>query len=138
MLFLSAVVGAYLAYLAISGQMGTFADALSSVDAGWVLRACLCFASYWVFGVLAYVIAVYLDHDSPVGVRDLMSVEASGVFFGSIVWRRPAYPGVSLTPPRTENGFGSNAAHMRARNSLRGSRSLPGSPIPLGGSRAYA
>ena len=83
-LFLSAVVGAYLAYLAISGQMGTFADALSSVDAGWVLRACLCFASYWVFGVLAYVIAVYLDHDSPVGVRDLMSVEASGVFFGNL------------------------------------------------------
>lgn len=83
-LFLSAVVGAYLAYLTISGQMGTFADALSSVDAGWVLRACLCFASYWVFGVLAYVIAVYLDHDSPVGVRDLMSVEASGVFFGNL------------------------------------------------------
>lgn len=83
-LFLAAVVGIYIVYLIVSGQMGEFLDALSSVDTGWVLWACVAYAFYFVFGVIAYVIAVYLDHDSPVGVRDLMSVEASGVFFGNL------------------------------------------------------
>ena len=36
---------------------------------------------YYVFGILAYAAIVVIDHDSPVGFRDLMSVEASGVFF---------------------------------------------------------
>lgn len=83
-LFLVAVVGVYVLYLVFSGQMGQFLDALGSVDGSWVLKACLCFGMYYVFGVLAYGIAVYLDHDSPLGVRDLMSVEASGVFFGNL------------------------------------------------------
>ena len=83
-LFLVAVVGVYVLYLVFSGQMGQFLDALGSVDGSWVLKACLCFVMYYVFGVLAYGIAVYLDHDSPLGVRDLMSVEASGVFFGNL------------------------------------------------------
>ncbi len=83
-LFLVAVVVVYVLYLVISGQMGQFLNALGQVDGSWVLRACLCFVMYYVFGVLAYVIAVYLDHDSPLGVRDLMSVEASGVFFGNL------------------------------------------------------
>ena len=83
-LFLVAVVVVYVLYLVVSGQMGQFLNALGQVDASWVLRACLCFVMYYVFGVIAYVIAVYLDHDSPLGVRDLMSVEASGVFFGNL------------------------------------------------------
>lgn len=82
--FLAIVVAAYLIYLILSGQMGTFIDALGSVDMNWVFAAMFCYVLYFIFGVLAYVIAVYLDHDSPVGVRDLMSVEASGVFFGNL------------------------------------------------------
>ena len=39
---------------------------------------------YFIFGVIAYAIAVWLDPDSPVGIRDLISVEASGVFFGNL------------------------------------------------------
>ena len=82
--FLGAIVVIYIIYLVVSGQMGTFVDALSHVDLGWVGAACLCYVMYFVFGVAAYVVAVYLDHDSPVGIRDLMSVEASGIFFGNL------------------------------------------------------
>ena len=83
-LFLGAVVGVYVLYLAISGQMATFVAALAGVKAPWVVGAAICFVWYFIFGVLAYAIAVYLDHDSPVGVLDLMSVEASGIFFGNL------------------------------------------------------
>ena len=83
-IFLGVVVVIYLLYLIISGQMGEFVAALGRVDLGWVGLACLCFVSYFIFGVLAYAIAVYIDHDSPVGIRDLMSVEASGIFFGNL------------------------------------------------------
>lgn len=83
-IFLGVVVVAYLLYLIISGQMGEFMAALGRVDLGWVGLACVCFVSYFIFGVLAYAIAVYIDHDSPVGIRDLMSVEASGIFFGNL------------------------------------------------------
>lgn len=83
-LFLGVVVIIYVAYLIFSGQMGQFVEALSRVDLGWVALAGLCFCGYFFFGVIAYAIAVYIDHDSPVGVRDLMSVEASGIFFGNL------------------------------------------------------
>ena len=83
-LFLGAVVAAYVVYLVLSGQMATFVEALSDVDLRWVAGAAFCFVMYFIFGVLAYAIAVYLDHDSPVGILDLMSVEASGIFFGNL------------------------------------------------------
>ncbi|MBR3315123.1 MAG: flippase-like domain-containing protein [Atopobiaceae bacterium] len=83
-IFLGVVVIAYLVFLVVSGQMGEFISALGSVDLGWVALACMCFVSYFIFGVIAYAIAVYIDHDSPVGIRDLMSVEASGIFFGNL------------------------------------------------------
>jgi len=83
-LFLAVVVIVYILYLVFSGQMGTFAAALSTVEGNWVWGAVLCYVLYFVFGVSAYVIAVILDHESPVGIRDLMSVEASGVFFGNL------------------------------------------------------
>lgn len=83
-IFLGIVVVAYLLFLIFTGQMIEFIAALGSVDLGWVALACLCFVSYFVFGVMAYAIAVYIDHDSPVGIRDLISVEASGIFFGNL------------------------------------------------------
>ena len=83
-IFLGAVVIAYIVYLVVSGQMATFLEALAGVDLAWIGGAALCYVFYFIFGVMAYAIAVYLDHDSPVGIRDLMSVEASGVFFGNL------------------------------------------------------
>ncbi len=55
--------------------------ALIGVDPKWIVAGVACFLCYYVFGVLAYAAIVVVDHDSPVGFRDLMSVEASGVFF---------------------------------------------------------
>ena len=83
-LFLGCVVLVYIVYLVLSGQMFQFVDALSKVNLTWVWWACFCFILYFIFGVGAYVVAVWLDHDSPVGIRDLMSVEASGIFFGNL------------------------------------------------------
>jgi uncharacterized protein (TIRG00374 family) len=84
MLFLAAVILVYILYLVLSGQMSDFVSALSQVDRGWLIAACVCFCFYFFFGVGAYVVAVWLDPDSPVGIRDLMSVEASGIFFGNL------------------------------------------------------
>ena len=83
-IFLGVVVIGYIIYLIVSGQMATFIEALSQVDLRWIAGAAGCFVMYFIFGVLAYAIAVYLDHDSPVGIRDLISVEASGIFFGNL------------------------------------------------------
>lgn len=83
-IFILIVLVIYLVYLVFSGQMSSFLKALSRVDSAWLLGACIAFVFYFIFGVLAYGIAVWLDHDSPVGIRDLMSVEASGIFFGNL------------------------------------------------------
>ncbi|ERI04031.1 lysylphosphatidylglycerol synthase transmembrane domain-containing protein [Atopobium sp. oral taxon 810] len=83
-LFLVGAVIAYIIYLIVSGQMSSFIAALRGVDMRWVWLAALCYVFYFIFGVIAYAVAVVLDHESPVGIRDLMSVEASGVFFGNL------------------------------------------------------
>ena len=54
---------------------------LAGVDLAWIAAGVACFMFYYVFGVLAYVLSIIADPDNPVGIRDLMSVEASGVFF---------------------------------------------------------
>ncbi|MDD3485862.1 MAG: lysylphosphatidylglycerol synthase transmembrane domain-containing protein [Atopobiaceae bacterium] len=79
--FILVVIAGYVAFLAVTGQMGEFVDALASVDLGWVIGAFVMYALSFCCGVSAYVVAVWLDPDSPCGIRDLMSVEASGVFF---------------------------------------------------------
>lgn len=79
--FLGFVAIAYVAYLVLSGQVDDFFRALIGVNPGWLLAGVICFLFYYVFGVLAYTAIIVVDHDSPVGFRDLMSVEASGVFF---------------------------------------------------------
>ena len=84
MLFLAGVLLVYVLYLFVTGQIEQFVAALRNVDSGWIIGACICYLFYFIFGVGAYVIAVWLDPDSPVGIRDLMSVEASGVFFGNL------------------------------------------------------
>ena len=82
--FIGLVFGAYVAYLFFSGQIDQFVAAFQSVETGWLVGALACICMYFVLGTLAYVTAVYLDHDSPVGFRDLMAVEASGNFFGNL------------------------------------------------------
>ncbi len=81
LVFLAFVVVAYAVYLVVTGQVDEFVTSLAGVDLGWIAAGVVCFLFYYVFGVLAYVLSVAADPDSPVGIRDLMSVEASGVFF---------------------------------------------------------
>lgn len=82
--FIGLVLAAYVAFLFFSGQVGDVVAAFRTVNYFWVAVALGCIALYFTFGTLAYVAGVYLDHDSPVGFRDLMAVEAAGNFFGNL------------------------------------------------------
>ena len=83
-IFIGVVLIGYIVYLVVTGQMGQFWAAMSSVQMPWLFAACFCMFLYLVFGIVAYAIAVWLDPESPVGIRDLISVEASGIFFGNL------------------------------------------------------
>ena len=80
-IFLGFVAIAYAAYLVFSGQVDEFVTSLAGVDLAWITAGVICFLFYYVFGVVAYALSIIADPDNPVGIRDLMSVEASGVFF---------------------------------------------------------
>ena len=82
--FIALVFGAYVAFLFFSGQIEQFVQAFHDVRYGWLAGALACIGMYFILGTMAYVTAVYLDHSSPVGLRDLMAVEASGNFFGNL------------------------------------------------------
>lgn len=82
--FIGVVCIVYVLYLVLSGQMGTFLAAMGGVNVGWILAGCLSYVIYYLFGVSAYVLSVVSDPKSPVGVRDLMSVEATGIFFSNL------------------------------------------------------
>lgn len=83
-LFLGAVAVVYFLYLVFSGELGSFVSSLASADYRWVAVAMLCYVAYYLLGVCAYAIAVVGDADSPLGIADLMSVEATGIFFASL------------------------------------------------------
>ena len=78
---LAVVAVAYVVYLVLTRDLVYFFRALVGVDLRWIVAGIACFLLYYVFGVLAFAVLAALDHNSPVGYRDLMSVEASGVFF---------------------------------------------------------
>lgn len=82
--FIGIVLVGYIVYLVVTGQIAQFWEAMQSVQAPWLVAACVCMLLYLIFGTLAYAIAVWLDPKSPVGIRDLISVEASGIFFGNL------------------------------------------------------
>lgn len=83
-IFIGIVLIAYVVYLVVTGQVAQFLDAMGSVQTGWLVVACISMLLYLIFGIAAYAIAVWLDPASPVGIRDLISVEASGIFFGNL------------------------------------------------------
>lgn len=83
-IFIGLVLVAYIVYLVVTGQMAQFWGAMATVQPSWLLVACFFMFLYLLFGILAYAIAVWLDPNSPVGIRDLISVEASGIFFGNL------------------------------------------------------
>ena len=83
-IFIGLVLIAYVIYLVVTGQVAQFLEAMSNVQTGWLVVACISMLLYLIFGIAAYAIAVWLDPASPVGIRDLISVEASGIFFGNL------------------------------------------------------
>lgn len=82
--FLGAVAVAYVLFLVATGQVQTFFHALAQVRGSWVGVGLLCYVAYYLLGVCAYAIAVVGDPTSPLGIADLMSVEATGVFFSNL------------------------------------------------------
>ena len=83
-IFIEVVVLVFLAYLVLSGKIGTFLEAMAGVDVRWVLLGIGMYGVYYVFGVLAYVLPVARDPETPLGIRDLMSVESAGLFFSNL------------------------------------------------------
>ena len=117
-IFIGVVLVGYIVYLVVTGQMGQFWAAMSSVQAPWLVVACLCMFMYLFFGIVAYAIAVWLDPYSPVGIRDLISVEASGIFFGNLTpMMMGSTPAPDLPPDQRR-------AKMSARPEPRSSRAL--------------
>ena len=82
--FLVLVALAYFLYLVFSGELGTFVASLAGANYGWIAVAALCYVVYYLLGVTAYAIAVAGDAKSPLGILDLMSVEATGIFFSNL------------------------------------------------------
>ena len=82
--FMAVILGVYFAWILITGQMGDFVGALANASVPWLVGALACMAFNTLCGTLAFVFAVYIDPSSPVGVRDCLSVEASGVLFGNL------------------------------------------------------
>lgn len=82
--FMAILFLGYMAWIVISGQADEFATSLATADYGWLCVGLLFMLARFGFGSLAYVFAVYIDPDSPVGVRDCMSVEANGTLFGNL------------------------------------------------------
>lgn len=83
-IFIGFVLICYIIFLVVTGQVAEFWAAMQNVQIPWLVVACICMALYMLFGVAAYAIAVWLDPNSPVGIRDLISVEMSGIFFGNL------------------------------------------------------
>ena len=82
--FLGFVAIAYMLYVVFSGQWGAFWSSLAGVSRTWIVVSLLCYVAYYLLGVLAYGIAVVGDPTSPLGLCDLMSVEATGIFFSNL------------------------------------------------------
>ena len=82
--FMGVMFLVYMAWIVVSGQADEFATSLATADWGWLGIGVIFMAVRFAFGSLAYVFAVYIDPDSPVGVRDCMSLEANGTLFGNL------------------------------------------------------
>ena len=83
-IFLSAIFAINLLFIIFSGQFEEFATSLDNADYYWVFSGFLAMCGYIACGSIAFMLAAYIDPQSPLGVRDCISVEASGVTFGNL------------------------------------------------------
>lgn len=83
-IFIAAIFVANFAFIILSGQFQEFVTSLDNANYNWVLAGFLMMCGYILFGSVAFMLAAYIDPSSPLGVRDCISVEASGVTFGNL------------------------------------------------------
>ncbi len=82
--FLAAVFIGNLVYVGASHQLDEFLSALAHVAPGWLIAMAVLMLGNLLLGALAYLITAWLDPQTVMGVRDSISVEASGTFFGNL------------------------------------------------------
>ncbi len=83
-LFLAVVLIGNIVYLYVTHQVDEAGEALSKASVGWLVAMGILMLGNLVFGGAAYLITAWLDPETTMGVRDSISVEASGTFFGNL------------------------------------------------------
>ena len=110
-LFMAAVLAVNMLWIVVSGQFDEFVHALHNAEAGWFVAGLLVMGLNFAFGSLAFVLAAYIDPDSPLGLRDCMSVEANGVLFGNLTpMMAGSVPGQIWRLVKSGLGFGAASA----------------------------
>ncbi len=82
--FLGVVLLGNIIYLYVTHQVDAAGEALSKASIGWLVAMGVLMIGNLVFGGAAYLITAWLDPETVMGVRDAISVEASGTFFGNL------------------------------------------------------
>lgn len=83
-IFVAVIFALNILYIIFSGQFQEFITSLDNANYSWVFAGCLAMCGYIACGSIAFMLAAYIDPKSPLGVRDCISVEASGVTFGNL------------------------------------------------------
>lgn len=78
--FITAVVAVFAAWLVVSGTAETFFSALVGANPAWVFAGALCFVGFFMLDVLCYRVAGMLT-GVRMGFLDLLSVAAVGIVF---------------------------------------------------------
>ena len=83
-IFLGAVLVGNIIYIQATHQADEFSEALAKAAPWWLVGMGILMIGNLVFGGLAYLITAWLDPETTMGVRDSLSVEATGTFFGNL------------------------------------------------------
>ena len=83
-IFLGVVLLGNIVYLYVTHQIDEAAKAVTQADVWWLVLMGVLMLGNLLFGGAAYLITAWLDPEAPMGVRDAVSVEASGTFFGNL------------------------------------------------------
>ena len=83
-IFLGVVLLGNIIYLYVTHQIDDAGAALAKASVGWLIAMAVLMVGNLLFGGAAYLITAWLDPETSMGVRDAISVEASGTFFGNL------------------------------------------------------
>lgn len=83
-IFLAIIFAINLLFIVFSGQLDEFVTSLQDAQYSWIIAGFLCMVGYVICGAGAFMMAAFIDPACPLGVRDCISIEASGVTFGNL------------------------------------------------------